>query len=82
MSSPETWSRFTEDNIKRSVSERIQSDEYINIADNLLKETSADIWNQFNTVNEAFEQRVHETNDAKEKIQNHLSAVSCLEQMF
>jgi hypothetical protein len=40
-----------------------------------LKETASDIWNQFNTVNEAFEQRVHETNDAKEKIQNHLSAV-------
>ena len=79
VASPETWTRFTEDNIKRSVSERIQSDEYINIADNLLKETSSDIWNQFNTVNEAFEQRVHETNDAKEKIQHHLGAVSCIE---
>ncbi len=75
VSNPESWTRFTEDNIKRSVSERIQSDEYVNIADNLLKETSADIWNQFNAVNEAFEQRVHETNDAKEKIQSHLSAV-------
>lgn len=80
VTSPESWTRFTEDNIKRSCSERIQSDEFINIADNLLKETSSDIWNQFNTVNEAFEQRVHETNDAKDKIQNHLSAV--LQEIF
>ena len=76
VATPDAWMRFTEENIKRSASERMQSDEYINIADNLLKETAGDIWNQFNTVNQAFEQRVHETNDAKEKIQNHLSAVS------
>lgn len=45
------------------------------MAENILKETANDIWNQFNTVNEAFEQRVDETNQAKDKIQNHLSAV-------
>lgn len=76
MSTPESWSRFTEDNIRRSASERAQSDEYINMADNLLKETATDMWNQYNTVNEAFEQRVHETNEARDKIQNHLSAVT------
>lgn len=75
MATPESWARFTEDNIKRSAAERIQSDEYINVADNLLKETASDMWNQYNTVNDAFEQRIHETNEAKEKIQNHLSAV-------
>ena len=68
--------KFTEDNIKRSTSERVQSDEYLNMADNLLKETATDMWNQYNTVNEAFEQRIHETNVAKDKIQNHLSAVN------
>ena len=67
--------KFTEDNIRRSASERVQSDEYLNMADNLLKETATDMWNQYNTVNEAFEQRIHETNVAKDKIQNHLSAV-------
>jgi hypothetical protein len=46
------------------------------MADNLLKETATDMWNQYNLVNEAFEQRVHESNEAKDKIQNHLSAVS------
>lgn len=45
------------------------------MAENILKETANDIWNQFNVVNEAFEQRVDETNQAKDKIQNHLSAV-------
>ena len=76
VATPESWARFTEDNIKRSAAERMQSDEYINVADNLLKETASDMWNQYNTVNDAFEQRIHETNDAKDKIQNHLSAVS------
>lgn len=76
VSSPETWARFTEDNIRRSASERAQSDDYMNMADNILKESAQDMWNQFNTVNEAFEQRIHETNEARNKIQTHLSAVS------
>ena len=75
MATPDSWAKFTEDNIRRSASERAQSDEYLNMADNLLKETATDMWNQYNLVNESFEQRLHETNEAKEKIQNHLSAV-------
>ena len=75
VATPDSWMKFTEDNIRRSASERVQSDEYLNMADNLLKETATDMWNQYNTVNESFEQRIHETNVAKDKIQNHLSAV-------
>jgi len=75
VSTPESWSRYTEENIKRSASERIQSDDYMNAADNLMKETANDMWSQWNSVNGAFEQRVYETNEAKEKIQNHLNAV-------
>lgn len=75
VATPDSWAKFTEDNIRRSASERAQSDEYLNMADNLLKETATDMWNQYNLVNESFEQRLHETNEAKEKIQNHLSAV-------
>jgi tektin-3 len=48
----------------------------MNMADNVLKETAQDMWNQFNAVNEAFEQRIHETNEARNKIQTHLSAVN------
>lgn len=76
VSTPDSWARFTEDNLKRSGSERLQSDEYMNMAQNLINETTNDMWNQFNTVNESFEQRIFETNSAKEKIQNHLGAVS------
>jgi hypothetical protein len=47
----------------------------MNAADNLMKETANDMWSQWNSVNGAFEQRVYETNEAKEKIQNHLNAV-------
>jgi tektin-3 len=75
VATPDSWMKFTEDNIRRSASERIQSDEFLNMADNLLKETANDMWNQFNTVNEAFEQRIHESQTSKDKIQNHLSAV-------
>lgn len=76
VSTPESWAKFTEDNIRRAASERAQSDEYMNMADNVLKETAQDMWNQFNAVNEAFEQRIHETNEARNKIQTHLSAVN------
>ena len=76
MATPDSWTKFTEDNIRRSASERAQSDQYINMADNMLKETANDMWNQYNLVNDAFEQRLHETNEAKDKIQNHLSAVN------
>ncbi len=75
VSTPESWARFTEDNIRRSANERTQSDEYMNMADNMLKETAQDMWDQYNAVNEAFEQRIHEINDARNKIQAHLSAV-------
>ncbi len=40
------------------------------------------MWNQYNTVNDAFEQRIHETSEAKEKIQNHLSAVRKINNFF
>lgn len=80
VSTPESWAKFTEDNIRRAASERAQSDEYMNMADNVLKETAQDMWNQFNAVNEAFEQRIHETNEARNKIQTHLSAV--LQEIF
>ncbi len=76
VSTPESWARFSEENIKRSASERQQADDLMIGADNLLKETSNDIWNQWNVVNASFEQRIYETSDAKEKIQNHLNAVS------
>lgn len=75
VSTPESWARFTEENIKRSTSERIQSEDYMNAADNLMKEVANDIWSQWNTVNASFEQRIYECNEAKEKIQNHLNAV-------
>jgi hypothetical protein len=45
------------------------------MASNVMKETAQDMWDQYNTVNEAFEQRIHETNEARNKIQTHLSAV-------
>jgi len=80
VASPDSWAKFTEDNIRRSASERNSSDEALNMADNLLKETATDMWNQYNLVNDSFEQRLHETNEAKDKIQNHLSAV--LQEIF
>ena len=46
------------------------------LIDNVLRDTSDDMREQCNAVNEAFAKRVEELNDAKSKLENHLQKVS------
>lgn len=73
---PETWAKFTDDNILRSQSERTASAKLRDDIQNLLVVTANEMWNQFNKVNLAFTNRIAETADAKNKIQVHLAKVS------
>nr|XP_033817167.1 tektin-3 [Geotrypetes seraphini]XP_033817168.1 tektin-3 [Geotrypetes seraphini] len=73
ISVPETWAKFTDDNILRCQSERAASAKLRDDVENLLIITANEMWNQFNTVNVAFTNRIAETNDAKNKLQNHLA---------
>ncbi|XP_006877334.1 PREDICTED: tektin-3 [Chrysochloris asiatica] len=72
VSVPESWAKFTDDNILRSQSERADSTKLRHDIDNLLVVTANEMWNQFNKVNLSFTNRIAETADAKNKIQIHL----------
>lgn len=73
---PESWAKFTDDNLLRSQSERAASAKLRDDIQNLLVVTANEMWNQFNKVNLAFTNRIAETADAKNKIQVHLAKVS------
>lgn len=73
ISVPESWAKFTDDNILRSQSERAASAKLRDDIETLLVVTANEMWNQFNRVNVAFTNRISETADAKNKIQSHLA---------
>ncbi|XP_059005241.1 tektin-3 isoform X2 [Mustela lutreola] len=73
VSVPESWAKFTDDNILRSQSERAASAKLRDDIQNLLVVTANEMWNQFNKVNLSFTNRIAETADAKNKIQIHLA---------
>ncbi|XP_073905039.1 tektin-3 [Castor canadensis] len=73
VSVPESWAKFTDDNILCSQSERAASSKLREDIENLLVVTANEMWNQFSRVNLAFTNRIAETADTKNKIQIHLS---------
>ena len=77
VSNPESWKRFTEENIRRALGEISQSDELMNKSDQLLAATGNDMWSQWNQVNVSLENRVQEEHVARHKIQGHLEKVCC-----
>jgi len=72
VSIPETWAKFSDNNLLRSQSERAQSSKLRNDIEKLMGQTSNELWSQFNTVNVAFTNRISETADTKNKLQMHL----------
>uniref|UniRef100_A0A3B3X8V8 Tektin n=1 Tax=Poecilia mexicana TaxID=48701 RepID=A0A3B3X8V8_9TELE len=73
VSLPDTWSKFTDDNILHSQSERANSHKLRDEIEILLNTTSNEMWNQFNNANVAFTNRISETADAKNNLQAHLA---------
>jgi len=74
-STPETWAQFTHENIVKAERERMASINLRSLIDNILNDTSNDLRSQCNDVNEAFQARLDEMNDAKNKMENHLNKV-------
>lgn len=58
-----------------------QSDELLNAANQLMAQSNNDMWSQWNHVNVSLENRVQESQVAKNKIQAHLEKVSLLRNM-
>ena len=73
---PESWTRYSEENIRRALSELSQSDELMNASNQLMAASNNDMWSQWNHVNVSLENRVQEEQIAKNKIQAHLEKVS------
>ena len=73
---PESWAKFTDDNVLHSQSTRAASSKLRDDIHNLLVVTANEMWNQFNKVNLSFTSRIAETADAKNKIQIHLAKVN------
>lgn len=75
VSVPETWARFTDNNIFRSQSARAASAKLRASTESLLMGTADEMWRQFSKVNDAFTSRITEIANAKSKIQTHLAKV-------
>ncbi|KAL0983778.1 hypothetical protein UPYG_G00132690 [Umbra pygmaea] len=73
LSLPDSWSKFTDNNILHSQSERAGSHKLRDEIEILLNTTSNEMWNQFNVVNVAFTNRISETADTKNSLQTHLA---------
>lgn len=69
---PESWARYTQENIARSQKERAASERLRGEIDSTLRACANEMWNQFNCVNNNFNTRIRETTDARNKLQAHL----------
>ena len=71
-----SWVKFTQENIARSQRERELSEKLRGEIDAALRAFANAMWSQFNQVNNSFQTRIQEANDAKNKLQGHLARVS------
>ncbi|XP_043834400.1 tektin-5 [Dromiciops gliroides] len=80
VSVPETWAKFSDDNIRHSQNMRANSIRLREEAENLLDGSSDQIWKQFTNTNLAFSARISEVTDVKNKIQ--LQLAKTLQEIF
>lgn len=76
VSVPETWAKFSNDNIRHSQNMRANSIRLREEAENLLETLSDQMWKQFTNTNLAFSARISEVTDVKNKLQTQLAKVS------
>ncbi|XP_006878231.1 PREDICTED: tektin-4-like, partial [Chrysochloris asiatica] len=72
-STPETWAKFTRDNLYRAERERLASVNLRQLIDSIMRDTSEDLRLQCDAVNLAFGRRCEELEDARHKLDHHLS---------
>lgn len=77
LSVPETWAKFSNDNIQRSQSERAASRQMRNEIESVLNSCANEMWQEWNAVNVNLTKRCQESTDARNRLQTHLSKVIC-----
>ncbi|KAF6127648.1 tektin 5 [Phyllostomus discolor] len=73
ISVPETWAKFSNDNIRHSQNMRANSIRLQEEAKNLFETLSDQMWKQFTDTNLAFNARISEVTDVKNKLQMQLA---------
>ncbi|ELW67633.1 Tektin-5 [Tupaia chinensis] len=73
VSVPETWAKFSNDNIRHSQSMRANSIRLREEAEHLMETLSDQMWRQFTDTNLAFNARISEVTDVKNKLQTQLA---------
>ena len=73
---PETWAKFSNDNIRHSQNMRANSVRLREEAQNLFDVLLDQMWKQFTNTNMAFNARIAEVTDVKNKLQTQLAKVS------
>lgn len=76
VSVPESWAKFSNDNIQRSQSERAASRQMRNEIESVLNSCANEMWQEWNNVNVNLTKRCQESTDARNRLQTHLSKVS------
>ncbi|KAM6407566.1 tektin-4 [Rhynochetos jubatus] len=74
-STPETWAKFSHDNICRAEGEKLASINLRVLIDNILHDVSEDLRMQCAAVNEAFAKHCEELFDTKHKLEYHLKNI-------
>ena len=77
-STPESWAQFSHDNIVRAEDERMASIQLRTMIDNILQDTSRDMREAADAVDIAFQKRVEEVQDAKNKLEENNRKVCVL----
>ncbi|XP_012503062.1 PREDICTED: tektin-5 [Propithecus coquereli] len=80
VSVPETWAKFSNDNIRHSQNMRANSIRLREEAEHLFETLSDQMWKQFTDTNLAFNARISEVMDVKNKLQTQL--VKTLQEIF
>lgn len=71
----ETWTKFTQNNIARSHAERDASEELRSDIDCFLRTACKEMWHRFNSANSALITRIQETTNARNRLQIQLEKV-------
>lgn len=74
-STPETWAKFTQENLYRAERERLASVNLRKLVDCILQDASEDLRLQCDAVNLAFGRRCEELEDARHKLEHYLREV-------
>ncbi|XP_004692185.1 PREDICTED: tektin-5 [Condylura cristata] len=73
ISVPETWAKFSNDNIRHSQNMRANTIRLMEEAEYLFETLSDQMWKQFTSTNLAFKARISEVMDVKNKLQTQLA---------